>query len=79
MPILWLEGKAAMERYGLFKRFRRGGCMWVCPANDLTEAKTLMQDLARKTGNEHFVRDFVLRRTVATSLENVKATGAAAR
>jgi len=68
-----------MERYGLFKRFRRGGCMWVCPANDLKEAKTLMQDLARKTGNEHFVRDFVLRRTVASSLESVKAAATAAQ
>jgi hypothetical protein len=32
-----------------------------------------MLELARTTGNEHFVYDFVLRQSVATSLEDIKA------
>jgi len=59
-----------MERYGLFKRFPNGSRRWVCPVNDLIEAKIKMLDLARKTGQEHFVHDLVLRQCVATSIEN---------
>ena len=62
-----------MERYGVFKRFLKGGYLWVRPANDLTEAKTQMLDLADTTGREHFVFDFVLHESVATSLEVTKA------
>jgi hypothetical protein len=68
-----------MERYGVFKRFPKGGYLWVSPANDLTEAKTQMLDLAGTTGREHFVFDFVLRQSVATSLKEIKAAGSAAR
>jgi hypothetical protein len=67
-----------MQRYGVFKRFPKGGYLWVCPANDLTEAKTQMRELARTTGHEHFVHDFVLAQSVATSLEGTKAAGSAA-
>ncbi|MGA2078645.1 MAG: hypothetical protein ABSH52_34595 [Terriglobia bacterium] len=64
-----------MERYGVFKRFPNGSRLWVCPANDLTEARTKMLDSARKTGHEHFIRDFVLGQTVATSREKEMAVG----
>jgi hypothetical protein len=68
-----------MERYGVFKTLPKGGYLWVCPANDLTEAKTQMLDLACTTGQEHFVYDFVLGQSVATSLEDTKAARSAAR
>ncbi len=67
-----------MERYGVFKRFPKGGYLLVSPADDLAEAKTQMLDLAGTTGREHFVFDFVLRQSVATSLEDIKAAGSAA-
>lgn len=67
-----------MERYGVFKRSPKGGYMWACSANDLTEAKTQMLDLARTTGHQYFVYDFLLRQTVATSLEDIKAARSAA-
>ena len=63
-----------MERYGVFKRFPNGSRLWVCPADDLKEAKKKMMDLARKTGQEHFIHDFVLEQSVATSIEK-KADG----
>jgi len=64
-----------MKRYGVFKRLPNGSRWLVCPANDLTEAKTKMLDSARKTGHEHFIRDLVLRQTVATSREDQIAVG----
>jgi hypothetical protein len=67
-----------MERYGVFKRLPKGGFMRVCPTEDLTEATTKMLDLASKSDDEHFVHDFVLRRTVATSLEGIEAVGSPA-
>ena len=59
-----------MERYGVFKWFPNGARLWVCPADDLIEAKSKMLDLARTTGHEHFIQDLMLRRTVATSSED---------
>ena len=67
-----------MARYVVFKRLPNGSSWLVCPANDLTEAKTKMLDSARKTGLRHFIHDLVLRQTVAASLEVSKAYGRAA-
>ena len=39
-----------MGRYGVFKRLPNGTRWWVCPANDLAEAKTKMLDSARTDG-----------------------------
>lgn len=68
-----------MEQYGVFTRFPKGGYLWVCPANDLTKAKTQMLDLARTTGQVHFVYDFVIRQSVATTLEDIRAACNASR
>jgi len=67
-----------MERYGVFKRFPNGSRLWVCPANDLAEAKTKMLDLARKTGHEHFVHDFLVGNAVARDFDDKKAATSAA-
>jgi hypothetical protein len=64
-----------MKRYGVFKRLPNGSTLWVCPSNDLTEAKTKMVESAIKTRHEHFIHDFTLGRTVANSREELMDVG----
>jgi hypothetical protein len=64
-----------MKRYGVFKRLPNGSRWLVCPANDLTEARTKMLDSARKTGIEHFVYDFLVGNAVARVFDDKKAAG----
>lgn len=63
-----------MPRYAVYKRISRMN-LWVCAANDLIEAHQKMLNSARKTGLEHFVYDFELKRLVATSSEDGGAAG----
>jgi len=67
-----------MKRYGVFKRLPNGSRWLVCPANDLTEAKTKMLDSARKTGAEHFVYDYLVANLVARSFGDETGAGSVA-
>jgi len=67
-----------MERFGIFKKYGKGGQLWVAPAEDLVEAKAKMMHGAGTTGVEHFVYDFALDQVVATSLEDNRSADSAA-
>jgi len=56
-----------MQRYGILKRLGNGAAMWVCAANDLTQAKSTMQTLSEQTGFEYFIHDFHAGMVVASS------------
>jgi hypothetical protein len=67
-----------MERFAVVKRLANGSSVWVCTSDDLAEAKTKMLDLARKTGHEHFVHDFLVGNAVARDFDDKKAATSAA-
>ena len=56
-----------MERYGVFKRLANGAAMWVCAANDLTQAMGSLKTLSEQTGLEYFIHDFHAGTVVASS------------
>lgn len=57
-----------MGRYGVFRRFANGSWWWMSAADDLAQAKRTILDLARNTGHEYFVHDFLLEECVAKSI-----------
>jgi len=67
-----------MERFAVVKRLANGSSVWACASDDLTEAKTKMLDLTRRTGLEHFVHDLLVGNAVAISFGNKKAAGSTA-
>ena len=56
-----------MERYGIFKRLGNGAAMWVCAADELTQAKGTIEALSRQNGLEYFIHDFHAGSVVASS------------
>jgi hypothetical protein len=48
----------SVERYGIFRKFPDGSCLWLRAERDFNTAMQTMRDLARADGMEYYLFDF---------------------
>jgi hypothetical protein len=48
----------SVERYGIFRKYTDGSCLWVSSERDFNTAMQTMRDFARADGMEYYLFDF---------------------
>ena len=65
---MWLQKKESlMKRFGIFKTRPHGPLEWIAWADEIAGREKTVENGPGDSGSGYLVRDFVLRRTVAST------------